>query len=317
MSYFAHSGEPGDKSGWQPLQDHLRETAHLATTFAEPFGLERLAFATALFHDLGKYDPRFQERLTGRGIHVDHSTAGAVILRDLAKGLDPYCRLVVELAAYAILGHHAGLPDRKTSEPSCYDARIKGFQDGRLDEVWKSEIESRLDGIVPAWLPPMVRPDNRHLAFDLSVVGRMLFSCLVDARARIETSPNARRRTRDARRPPREGADRNIFVWPGYDLRPIARDKPDTFAWGFLPENIFAAVKCGIAAHQRARRLKLTGRERSCQTGNAPPKLQLKNVCHMAHGDSVYHVVFIVAFRPLSAQSSIGAMTSFAFISNT
>ncbi|MGO4831115.1 hypothetical protein AB4144_02280 [Rhizobiaceae sp. 2RAB30] len=53
----------------------------------------------------------------------------------------------------------------------------------------------------------------------------------------------------------------NRFVWPGYDLRPIARDRSDTFAWGFLPENIFAAVKRGIGANQRAGKLKLTGRE--------------------------------------------------------
>ena len=53
----------------------------------------------------------------------------------------------------------------------------------------------------------------------------------------------------------------NRFVWPGYDLRPVARSKPDTLAWGFLPENVFSAVKRRIAAHQRTGRLKLNGRE--------------------------------------------------------
>lgn len=47
----------------------------------------------------------------------------------------------------------------------------------------------------------------------------------------------------------------------GLDLRPIARNRSDTFVWGFLPENIFAAVKRGIAAHQRAGRMRLTGRD--------------------------------------------------------
>ncbi len=180
MTYFAHSGSPGKGEG-QLLCAHLKETACLAAEFGAPFGLEQLAFITALFHDLGKYDPRFQERLAGKNIRVDHSTAGAVVLRDLAKGMDPYSRLVAEMGAYAILGHHAGLPDRNTSEPSCYKMRIRGFQDGRLDPVWKSEIEFDLDGIAPDWLKPMIRRDNPHLGFDLSVVGRMLFSCLVDA----------------------------------------------------------------------------------------------------------------------------------------
>lgn len=48
----------------------------------------------------------------------------------------------------------------------------------------------------------------------------------------------------------------NRFVWPGYDLRPVARDRPDTFAWGFLPTETFAAVKRGIAANRAAGRLK-------------------------------------------------------------
>lgn len=56
-------------------------------------------------------------------------------------------------------------------------------------------------------------------------------------------------------------AELNRFIWPGYDLRPIARDRPDTFAWGFLPVEIFAAVKRGIAAHRKQGRLGLTPRE--------------------------------------------------------
>lgn len=180
MSYFAHSGKLSDKSDGQLLRNHLHETAELAAAFAAPFRLERLAFVTALFHDLGKYDPRFQERLAGQDIRVDHSTAGAVVLRDLAKGLDPYSRLMVELAAYTILGHHAGLPDRKSENSSCFNRRIDGFVD-KLDPIWKSEIEADLANLAPDWLPPMIRPDNPHLAFDLSVIGRMLFSCLVDA----------------------------------------------------------------------------------------------------------------------------------------
>ena len=53
----------------------------------------------------------------------------------------------------------------------------------------------------------------------------------------------------------------NRFIWPGYDLRPVAREKPGVFAWGFLPIGLFEALKRGIAAHQRERRLLLTPRE--------------------------------------------------------
>lgn len=53
----------------------------------------------------------------------------------------------------------------------------------------------------------------------------------------------------------------NRFIWPGYDLRSVSRDKPNTFAWGFLPQETFAAVKRGILTHQKERRLKLTPRK--------------------------------------------------------
>lgn len=52
----------------------------------------------------------------------------------------------------------------------------------------------------------------------------------------------------------------NRFVWPGYDLRPVSRDKPDVFAWGFLPVELLEAVKRAVAAHQRAKRLRAVDR---------------------------------------------------------
>lgn len=48
--------------------------------------------------------------------------------------------------------------------------------------------------------------------------------------------------------------------WPGYDLRPVSRDKPDVFAWGFLPVELLEAVKRGVVDHQRAKRLRTVDR---------------------------------------------------------
>lgn len=53
----------------------------------------------------------------------------------------------------------------------------------------------------------------------------------------------------------------NRFIWPGYDLRPISRQSPDVFAWGFLPSGLFEAVKRGIMAHRAAQRARVTPRE--------------------------------------------------------
>lgn len=178
MPYFAHSGLLKDKSDWQLLPDHLSAVAAMAADFARPFGLEKTAYAMGLFHDLGKYDPAFQRRLEGADIRVDHSTAGAAVLKGLVKGPDA---VMTELAAYGILGHHAGLPDRNTPDPGCYEFRLQRFVD-RLDPVWQAEVAVDPAGIIPVRLARVLAArDKAKARFDLSVVVRFLFSCLVDA----------------------------------------------------------------------------------------------------------------------------------------
>lgn len=53
----------------------------------------------------------------------------------------------------------------------------------------------------------------------------------------------------------------NRFVWPGYDLRPIARSQPDTFSWGYLPVEIFARLKRAIAENAALERIRIVRRD--------------------------------------------------------
>lgn len=240
MRYFAHSGKLSDKSDWQTLLAHLEETAALAAVFAAPFGLSRLAFLTALFHDLGKYDPQFQRRLEGVAVRVDHSTAGAVVLRDLAKGSDMGSRLMIELAAYAILGHHAGLPDRKNAERSCFDHRIKSFAD-RLAPTWKTEVTPDLAGIAPDWLPKLLA--SPYPGFDLSVAARFLFSCLVDADFKNTEQHYARLDGRDVDR-----------AWPKLqDPLPQFQYRFDAHMAGLRQDGDLNALRRDILAHIRGK----------------------------------------------------------------
>ena len=172
MDYLAHSGSPGDKSEWQRLADHLLAVAQMAAEFARPFGLEKAAYIAGLFHDLGKYNSAFQRLLEGATMRVDHSTAGAVLLKRSATGMDA---LMADLVAFAILGHHSGLPDRNTTNPGCFDLRFERFSD-QLDPVWRKELPFDLAGLMPDRLLKTTAG-----IFDLSVVGHFLFSCLVDA----------------------------------------------------------------------------------------------------------------------------------------
>lgn len=52
----------------------------------------------------------------------------------------------------------------------------------------------------------------------------------------------------------------NQFVWPGFDRRPISRRQRNRFAWGFLPKEVLAAVKRGIAANRKTGRINVSMR---------------------------------------------------------
>jgi mRNA-degrading endonuclease toxin of MazEF toxin-antitoxin module len=52
----------------------------------------------------------------------------------------------------------------------------------------------------------------------------------------------------------------NRFVWPGPDLRPVSRREPDRFVYGFLPEDVFDALKARLLELYRAGRVSLTAR---------------------------------------------------------
>ncbi|WP_142593651.1 CRISPR-associated helicase Cas3' [Pseudorhizobium endolithicum] len=177
MLYFAHTGNALDKSDWQLLPDHLRTVAELAAQMAAPLGLEKAAFLAGLFHDLGKYAPAFQRRLEGAEIRVDHSTAGArLLLGELVSGRD---KGIADLIAYCIAGHHAGLPDRHSSLPSCLNLRLKKDTEP-LDEAWRMDLRVETTDLVPSFVSG-ISTDRETAAFQYSMMTRAIFSCLVDA----------------------------------------------------------------------------------------------------------------------------------------
>lgn len=113
-SYLAHISETGQT---QTVLEHLTGTAELCAKFAAAFGAEEQGRLAGLAHDIGKYSDAFQRRLQGGPI-VDHATAGAV---ECYKLRQPY-------AAFAVAGHHGGLPDggsrTDTSDQATFLARM-------------------------------------------------------------------------------------------------------------------------------------------------------------------------------------------------
>lgn len=163
--YWAHISSSGQI---QVLLDHLNGTACLARSFASSFGAEGQAELAALAHDIGKYSSAFQKRLRGESIRVDHSTAGAV---ECWKLRQPF-------AAFAVAGHHSGLPDggSRTDTPDCATlyGRLKREERGLLEpyESWKQEL-----CLPEAQTPFFLKQPGPEWVF----FTRMLYSCLVDA----------------------------------------------------------------------------------------------------------------------------------------
>lgn len=139
---------------------------------------------------------------------------------------DPAPGLVISYSYLRRDQHHAGAEEGRKARP-CAIVVAMTDDDGDTKVYVAAVTHSRPDDPHAVELPPAVK---RRLGLD-------------EAPSWIVTS------------------ELNRFVWPGYDLRPIARDRPDVFAWGFLPVEVFEALKRGVAAHQRGRRLSITPRE--------------------------------------------------------
>ena len=159
--FLAHISE--DRERMQTVKEHLQGTAALAEAFAQPFGGGEQAKLAGKLHDIGKYSREFQHRLEG-GPKVDHSTAGgkeAFQLRQLE-------------AAFAVMGHHGGLPDYGGKNDTGDTSTLYGRQQKKVPDysAWKQEI-----ALSPARRPSHIPPDNLSEAFYI----RLLYSCLVDA----------------------------------------------------------------------------------------------------------------------------------------
>lgn len=166
---FAHSlpGEP--RTRWEDLPDHLCRVGATAEAFATKFGAGKAALAAGLLHDIGKNSAAFQAYIGGSGSSPDHSTAGAVEAIDLFPGS------LGRLIAFAIAGHHAGLADGAGASGSL-DARLARRADLPDYRGWREMVPE-----LPAELTLSFPSKWGDPGYTLAFLGRMIFSCLVDA----------------------------------------------------------------------------------------------------------------------------------------
>ncbi|MBU0500002.1 MAG: CRISPR-associated helicase Cas3' [Gammaproteobacteria bacterium] len=169
------------------LQDHLRKTAAMAAEFAKPFGSDDWARIAGVWHDLGKYQPAFQQyirRANDLDAHIegnatgpkDHAIIGALHAVERMGGTG-------RVLAYLIAGHHAGLADfepTQTGDKALKPKLYRAVQEGRLDFLKHAELpEGLLHSATPQSQPP--GKDRQDLEKGLHLWLRLLFSCLTDA----------------------------------------------------------------------------------------------------------------------------------------
>src|SRR6185437_12332629 len=106
VAFVAH---PPNKAGkTHRLIDHLAAVGELAAGFSAKFDATELGRWAGRWHDIGKFDERFQKYLSDGegGGGPDHKGPGAVL------ALEHFSPL-----AFVIYGHHGGLPSLQQLKP--------------------------------------------------------------------------------------------------------------------------------------------------------------------------------------------------------
>lgn len=177
MTDYAHI-RPND---WktQSIQEHCGGTAAFAEEMASVFDAGAWAKLCGLWHDIGKYSPKFQQHIiASSGFDaavkdpgkVDHASAGALLAKEELKKL--YLPI-----SYCICGHHSGLMDYVGDGHTNLQFHLSSQSQHYLDNIRRFIPKNISIPTLP--MPNFDRDSRKPKAWHLWI--RMLFSCLVDA----------------------------------------------------------------------------------------------------------------------------------------
>ena len=185
MDLIAHVKRFEDGRWARPhrLLDHLLMTGNLAADFADKFGSREWGELLGIAHDAGKGRPIWQRYLRLKSgfdqeAHLEekpgkipHAVFGAKLMYEL------HGKTIGRTLAYAIAGHHAGLPDWEPGRGSGQSSLE--FQLSQTHDL--SDIDPDIRQIVGDRRTTLLPPWKFTNELDMSLWIRMLYSCLVDA----------------------------------------------------------------------------------------------------------------------------------------
>jgi len=201
--YIAHIKE--ENQCFQSVAEHSWNTGKLAEAICNIPELKTIAFIAGFLHDAGKNTAEFKDYIlkskekdsdVKRG-EIVHSTAGAIIVSELAKELiNEKPEFTNELLREAIISHH-GIYDCVTPEGIIsYEKRLEkmvsvesiknevfsSLSKEKLLEMYKrsiQEVDALIDRIISFVGKTANKYGSRHFYF--GITARMLMSLLIDA----------------------------------------------------------------------------------------------------------------------------------------
>ncbi|MCW0372459.1 MULTISPECIES: CRISPR-associated endonuclease Cas3'' [Xanthomonas] len=293
MDFYAHSTERRDRGDWQGLAEHLNGVGERAADHAAAFGGQVMARVAGQLHDLGKYTRKFQARLRGDPAKVDHATWGARI------ACERYGQ-TGRLLAYGIAGHHTGLADGRrdelSSRPSLHERLSEDYLLRELPPLladWEREVllPARLE--LPTSLK--IHPRLERRAFQMTVLARMIFSCLVDADF-VDTDAFYRRI---------EGRGTRAEDIGERPTLEALRERLDRHLAGFPTEGGINPVRAAILREVRAKAHRRTGLfSLTVPTGGGKTLASLAFALDHAIAHGLRRVIYVIPFTSIVDQTA-------------
>lgn len=167
---------PNAQGAWHYLQEHLEDVATKARRYADKFGAGELGYYAGLWHDIGKYNPKFQIYLeqchtaanSGNTQHISsvpHAIHGAKLAWEVLMPLAPI-----------IYGHHRGLPELQQMKNKLFEPDLEESYQEVLQQARQNLSQLQPDTDLAPLIAGLVKDAHSY-----ELLTRILFSCLVDA----------------------------------------------------------------------------------------------------------------------------------------